>query len=191
MRNYLRSQQRGIVGPPTYEECTVVPPVENEAGVSQPEETVPDTPPDPPPPYTEHTHTESPPPDYEQLSDHNVTVETPPGSLARLFQPNSTVSNRTQQDQLNNDLEDQSAEHQTNDAVIDEPTNSSAMLDLGNEAQCQSSGHDSMSSVRSNAPSYHHPVFSLGHHLPLRWNTTAGVNQWASSHMWASFRTPS
>ena len=191
MRNYLRSQQRGIVRPPTYEECTVVPPVENEAGVSQPEETVPETSPDPPPPYTEHTHTESPPPDYEQLSDHSVTVETPPGSLARLFQPNSTGSNRTQQDQLNNDLEDHPAEHQTNDAVIDEPTNSSAMLDLGNEAQCQSSGHDSMSSVRSNPPSYHHPVFSLGHHLPLRWNTTAGVNQWASSHMWASFRTPS
>lgn len=192
MHNYLRTQQRGIVGLPPYEECTVAPPAEDVAGVSQTEETAPETLLGPPPPYTEHTHTESPPPDYDQLSDHTVE-NVQPGSLAMLFQPTSAESNdrNEQEDQLDNDLEDHPADCRTNNAVIDELTDDGAMLDLGTEAQCQSGSHDRMPSMRSNPPSYHHPVFSLGHHLPLRWNTTAGVNQWASSQMWASFRMPS
>ena len=208
MRSYLQTQQHwdtpGIIGPPPYEECTESPSADDV--VREIEGTV--MPRDVPPPYTEHT--ESPPPNYEQLSDHGNTAEdAQQGSPQRhrhhyginqnsvngtLFQRQTSFelnSPSEQHEQCNNDLEDQAAESQTNDAVSDEHSN---VLDLATAAQCQSNdtGRSTRASVTgSGPPSYHHPMLSLGHHLPLRWNTAASVNQWASSRMWASFRTPS
>ena len=201
MRNYVRTQQhwetQGIIGPPPYEECP-------EAGgdaVTIPVAEIPDN---PPPPYTEHT--ESLPPEYDQLSDHGVTAEDVHQRSSLNHQNHRGISCNSESEMPtsdsnhvgdgNNELDnDHIVGCQTDNTSSDEHADSSRELDLETVDRRQGNDPDwsatRMPSPGCNPPSYRRSLYSLGHHLPLRWNTVAGVNQWASSRLWASSRMPS
>ena len=197
MRNYVRTQQhwetQGIIGPPPYEECP-----ETQIAVTTGIAEIPDN---PPPPYTEHT--ESLPPEYDDLSDHGVTAEDVRQISSQTHPNHRGISCNSESEtptsdsyHVHNGNEELDNDHivgcQTDNPSSDEHTD---MLDLGIAARRRGNELDwsttRMASPGCNPPSYRRSLYSLGHHLPLRWNTVAGVNQWASSRLWASSRMPS
>ena len=211
MRNYVRTQQHwethGIIGPPPYEECP-------DAGGDAVATAIAEIPDNPPPPYTEHTesHTESLPPEYDQLSDHGVTAEDVHQRSSQRHQSHRGISCNSESetptsdsnhvgeatDELDNDYDNNIVGCQTDNTSSDEHTDISRdehVLDHGTVARSRGNDLDCsttrMASPGCNPPSYRRSLYSLGHHLPLRWNTVAGVNQWASSRLWASSRMPS
>ena len=198
MRNYVRTQQHwethGIIGPPPYEECP-----ETHVAVTTAIAEIPDN---PPPPYTEHT--ESLPPEYDQLSDHGVVaVDVHQRSSQRLHEISNSESETPTSDlnHVRNGNDELYPDHivgcRTDDTSIDELPSSRGGRELELETVARRRSNDldwsatRMASPGCNPPSYRRSLYSLGHHLPLRWNTVAGVNQWASSRLWASSRMPS